>query len=263
MSDYPVPIAVHDAVVVGNQLYVVGGSDSTAILWSIRYATIQANGSLSAWVSVRDLPRPLYRHSVAAFGSTLYVTGGDDGAAAQNTVYFAQVNSDGSLGSWRTASLPSARYYHRAVVQDGRLVILGGSSNNTTGLSQVFSAVINADGSIGTWQSQQAMPKALFRHGAVVVPKNSSEYVFVLGGLQGAAYENTIYHSNVPKYIAVPAADRTSGDVHAHTHTDTHAYLDAHTATRQHVYLYADAHRNPCLVHPEYLWHCVRGREQQ
>ena len=58
------------------------------------------------------------------------------------------------------------------------------------------------------------MPKALFRHGAVVVPKNNSEYVFVLGGLQGANSQDTVYYSDVPNTpTATPTSTPTAAPV--------------------------------------------------
>ena len=143
----------------------------------------------------------------------LYVTGGDDGTGAQSTIYFARINSDGSLADWQTALLPARRLYHRALIQDNHLVVLGGSTDNVTGQSTVSRALINPNGTLDAWEPQQPMPKALFRHGAVVVPKNSSEYVFILGGLQGASSQNTVYYSNVPKpqrYLPLVARQATA-----------------------------------------------------
>ena len=223
--DYPIAVATADGVVVGGRVYVVGGTDSTGTpRRNIYSATIASDGSLGAWRPERDLQKGLSRHAVTAYNGFLYVTGGDDGAIAQNTIYYAQINTDGSLAGWQTATLPARRLYHRAVIQDNQLVILGGSTDNVNGQNTVYRAPINANGSLGAWATQQPMPKALFRQGAVVVPKNGSEYVFVLGGLQGANSQNTVYYSNVPKplrYLPLIGRQATSTPTRTPTRTPT------------------------------------------
>ncbi len=198
LGDFPEPIAVHSAVVVADRIYVVGGQNDSSILPRIRYATILADGNLTAWTSAADLPRPLYRHAVAAHNGYLYVVGGDDTTAAQNLLYYAKVNSDGSLSAWQSAALPAARFYHRSVIHDGRIVVLGGTVNNNTGQAQVWSAPLSSSGSPGSWQIEPALPQPLFRFAAVVTRKNGSDMIYVLGGLRDNVYQANIYRSAVP-----------------------------------------------------------------
>ena len=218
LGDFPEPIAVHSAVVVADRIYVVGGQNDSSVLPRVRYATILADGNLTAWTSAADLPRQLYRHSVAAHNGYLYVTGGDDTVGAQSLLYYAKVNADGSLNAWQSAPLPAARFYHRSVIHDGRLVILGGTTNNSTGQTQVWSAPLTSNGSPASWQIEPVLPQPLFRFAAVVTRKNGSDMIYVLGGLRDNVYQATIYRSAVPP---TPTFTPTATPTHTPTSTPT------------------------------------------
>lgn len=90
-----------------------------------------------------------------------------------------------------------ACYYHQAIIHDNRLVILGGTSNNTSGINQVWSSTINAGGWLDGWQAEPALPKALYRMASVTVRINGSDTIYVLGGLQGTAYQASVYRSAI------------------------------------------------------------------
>ncbi len=196
INDYPIALDLHDATIVNNRIYVVGGWNGKAALSKVYYAEIQANG-LGAWTPALDLPTPLYRLAVTAANGVIYVTGGYNDTA-QATVYYAKVNGDGSLASWQqTTKLPEARYYHKVVVQDGKLVVLGGK-NDTAEFSSVYAAPLNLDGSVGAWSAQPELPESLYRFAAVTVNKNSSDYIYVFGGFHNLSYRQNVYHSTVP-----------------------------------------------------------------
>lgn len=223
--DYPEPIAVHAAVVVNNRIYVVGGQNNSSILSTVYYAAILPDGNLGPWTGTSDLPRRLYRHAVATHNGYLYVTGGDDTGGAQATVVYARINGDGSLGSWQSSTLPAARVYHRAVIHDGRLVILGGTANNSTGQADVWSALLAGNGSLGAWQAEPVLPQPLYRFAAIATRKHGSDMIYVLGGLRDvSSYQAAIYRSAVPPTPTfTPTATRT--------HTPTPTYTPTSTPT--------------------------------
>ncbi|CAN5522998.1 hypothetical protein BH10CHL1_BH10CHL1_04560 [soil metagenome] len=197
ISDYPTSIDLHDATIVKNRLYVVGGWTGTAPLSKVYYAEIQSTG-LGAWTPALELPTKLYRLSVASANGFIYVTGGYDNSTAQSKVYYTKVNDDGSLGGWQqTTPLPDTRYYHETVVQDGKLVVLAGK-NDTIEYNSVYAAVINANGSLGAWNAQPALPESLYRFAAVTLTKNSSNFIYLFGGLHNQEYRQNVYHSTVP-----------------------------------------------------------------
>ena len=171
-STLPQALNLHDATVANDRIYIVGGWTGFNALNKIYSAKIRNDGSLEQWRPEKDLDKPLYRLAVAASANTLYVTGGYDGSNVSNLIYYASINTDGSLGAWQTKQMPVAREYHQSVIHDGRLVLLGGrNAGNPGGLNRVDAAPINPDGGLGNWQSLPSLPQPLFRFGAVAVPK--------------------------------------------------------------------------------------------
>lgn len=104
VGEYPIGIVLHAVAIWQNRLFVIGGTSGQAPdkTPSIRQATIQVDGSLGAWQSVQNLPKALYRHAAWIHEGFLYVSGGYDGENAVNTIFYAAMNSNGSLGAWQT-----------------------------------------------------------------------------------------------------------------------------------------------------------------
>ncbi len=219
IGDYPLAVANHDASVVGNRIYVAGGTGSAGTaLRNVYYATIQTGGALGAWTPVQDVPEGLHNHAMVAHNNRIYLIGGASGETPRSAIYYALVNANGSLAAWQTAALPSARYDHQAVIQDGRLAVLGGTTNGAVSLNQVISAAIDANGGLGAWRNEPALPEALDRHAGVTVRKNNSDYLFVLGGYRNNIVRNAVYHSDVPP---TPTFTPTATPTHTATSTPT------------------------------------------
>lgn len=198
VSSYPVAVDLHEAVIVQNRLYVLGGWTGRDPLDLVYSATIQPDG-LGPWVPTTALPVKLYRLAAVAHNNRIYVTGGFDNRNAQQAVYVAAVGPDGSLGAWQTTTaLPNTSFYHESVIHDGRLLVLGGR-DILDEYRSVFAAPINADGTLGAWTAQPDLPESLNRFAAVSVTRNGSDYVYVLGGLHGASYRANVYRSSYPQ----------------------------------------------------------------
>ena len=76
---------------------------------SVYFADINPDGSLGAWTGTTSLPIPLALSVVVTAHNRIYVVGGDqwDVGPYEDAVYYADVNPDGSLGSWTaTTALP-------------------------------------------------------------------------------------------------------------------------------------------------------------
>lgn len=198
MPAYPMTFDLHDAAVLNGWIYVAGGWNGAQAQQAVYAAKVEGSG-LSAWQRVSDLPQALYRLALASDGQHLYVTGGYTATGQPSAVaYMATANSNGTLTGWQTFTLPTALFYHRAVIHDGRLVMLGGS-NGTLVFNQVYAAPIDANGALGSWQTLPTLPVALFRMGAVTVNRGGSNYIFVTGGARNETdYQSAVYHSDVP-----------------------------------------------------------------
>ncbi len=126
-----------------------------------RYASRCA--SLLAWVGCTGtLPQPLMGLTATLFHGYIYVVGGltADGNPS-NAVYSAQVNSDGTLGTWTTASnyYPVGISFATAFGYGGNLYGVNGdlaasSDPNSVGTASGTGAVYYARviaGSVGSW----------------------------------------------------------------------------------------------------------------
>jgi hypothetical protein len=183
----------HSSVVANGYLYVIGGWDGAAMNSTTYYAKLNADGTLGAWNSttaVNGGSAVGYHTSVVANGY-VYVIGGNStnkvggtNAATLSTVYFAKLNSDGTVGTW-TSTTPinggTNRQGHMSVVMNGNLYVIGGSSDNgPTSQTTVYYAPLNADGTIsgGSWQSTSALTTANAYGSAVT----ANGYIELLGG---------------------------------------------------------------------------------
>jgi hypothetical protein len=129
-------------------------------------------------------------NSMVTGDGTVYVLGGlDASGTATNTVYYASLSSTGSVGTWATTTaLPQALYAFSAVVFQGRVYVAGGEGVNDTPVATVYSAPINADGTLGTWTtSLPNLPVPVAYHQFVAV----GGVLYVLGGTLSAAVDPT------------------------------------------------------------------------
>jgi len=160
------------AVVLGRYLYVLGGrSDPTGV----ERASIGADGSLSSFERIDALTLAHAGYTTAVVGSYLYLLGGDTGAQR------APIGVDGSLGSFEVVSSTTAGMHltPSATVLDGYLYLVGGSTASGAESSSVERAVINPDGSIGSF--------GVFLGGALAVRSSArtvivGNYVYLVGG---------------------------------------------------------------------------------
>ena len=184
-----------------NRIYVVGGSDGNDLQNTVYSATIQTDGSLSAWVAQAPFPYGVYTQAEAANGM-LYVLGGvtGDGSTILNTVYYSKINADGTLAGWnQTASLPQPESEFGAVAANGWVFSIGGW--NVSGpTSSFYGASVKGDGSLASWSSGTSLPVPLFYHAVAA----SDSYIFVSGGGNNDATSSAVYSMALPPPPAAP-----------------------------------------------------------
>ena len=127
-------------------IYVIGGCTKPDMsgctsgdsIKSYSYAKITASGGLGSWTNV-NLPSSVTSSgiagaSVAAYNNYIYLMGGDNGGSLSNSVYYASINSDGSL-TWNSPgsnyNLSNYTYLDSAAVYNGFLYIFGGCSSSS------------------------------------------------------------------------------------------------------------------------------------
>lgn len=155
------------AAVYNNRLYIVGGQTnaSSGGVTTVEYADINPTGTLSSWstTGMSALPSARHNHSVQIYNDRIYLIGGNSNGTLQDNVYYAKLNSDGTMNSWvQTSSFSTARMAwggNFTTVWGGYLYLMGGcTAVNASGYCTVISsdiqlASINADGSLAQWGS--------------------------------------------------------------------------------------------------------------
>lgn len=189
-------------VTANGYIYVIGGISGSSAQDTVWYAKLNVDGSVSNWTQTTNLPATRARHASMVANGYVYVIGGNQTAAGspQSTVYYAQLNSDGTIGSWNTASpigggAPVARIASHVTTFNGYLYVIGGN-NGTSDQSSTYYVRINADGSLGTWTIDgDSLPEAR-SYGTSMI---ANGYVYVMGGYDSGTPSDVVYYSPLSK----------------------------------------------------------------
>lgn len=126
----PKPLYNHAAIVVGTYIYLLGGGSQTGFEKAVYSAPINTTGTIGTWTTQPSLPVPLIEFTIVAKYGYLYAIGGQScqtGCPALDTVYFAPILPNGSLGNWSVNShLPIGLTAHQAVSKNDCIFITGG-----------------------------------------------------------------------------------------------------------------------------------------
>jgi N-acetylneuraminic acid mutarotase len=181
----------HTSVVYNGYLYVIGGtySLSTQFLNDVQYAPINSNGTVGTWTATTSFTTARRGHTSVVYNGYLYVIGGMQGGGAYNDVQYAPINSDGTVGTWNTAtSLSVARVHHTSVVYNGYLYVIGGYIRD-----DVQYAPINSNGTIGTWTATTSFTTARYGHTSVAY----NGYLYLLGGLNSSGGRSDVQYAPI------------------------------------------------------------------
>ncbi|MCP8313901.1 MAG: caspase family protein [archaeon] len=190
------------AVAYNNRIYVVGGAGPRPpdriernTVW---YANINPDGSLGDWISTTSLPDHINNHITVAWNGRIYVIGGWTGYTSLNTVYYAEINVDGSLSSWSsTTSLPEPRLGRQAgAVHCGVIYQLGGEYPSGTLHNTVYYGEIDAvDGTVIGWSLTTSLPYEMGGHSVAVL----GERIYLIGGhyYGSEVYLNDVYSAQI------------------------------------------------------------------
>jgi hypothetical protein len=181
-------------VTVGIALCLVGSGVSLAPATVPTIAPCNGNGSLSPWQLTSAMVFQRGYDAAVQTGGRIYALGGNclcgppviDGDTGKlvpsnvwlNTVEFASVNPDGSLGPWQqTSSMIKPRFSHRAVAVGNYIYAIGGgpSLDSSTTAER---ALVNPDGTLGPWQLVTPPNQPRYQFSAVA----AGGYLYVIGG---------------------------------------------------------------------------------
>lgn len=165
-------------------LYAIGGLDASGNRQSTIYiAKIGANGEPQLWHPTNaDKSTWVYWYQdsglsntrsslgAVAYNNRMYIVGGLTGTGTGSpvsTVQIANINPNGTLGSWSSSSsLSSAVYGNDIQVYNDRIYVIGGASSvGGAPRTNIYYSKINSDGSLNSWQSTTSLTSARMQPG--------------------------------------------------------------------------------------------------
>jgi hypothetical protein len=164
------------SVAYDGYLYEIGGEDNSNNPYNtIEYAEFSSGGGLVTTLSScptgwtlysgtwcygnNNLPNATKLATAVAYNGYAYNIGGYT-TAATNVVDYAQINANGSLGTWSDAGndLPAATYKAASVIYNGYIYEIGGVNSSGNDVSTVEYAPINSNGTLGSWTVTTSLP---------------------------------------------------------------------------------------------------------
>lgn len=198
---------------------------------------LQKQGIPGAPVELNALPQERYYHGVAAHNGYLYVIGGRfnaDTANTADTVYYAPINADGTVGTWATTTPTPTQVMALEGMcfgYNGYIYIVDAADGTFLTLNTVRYAKQNADGTLGAWQTSANIVPESRDLGAAVVYDG---HVLLSGG-----EDNTASPSNSTKqYMAQIQANGDVGPWYQVTDIPTTRWFNKAVANAHTTYLY-------------------------
>jgi N-acetylneuraminic acid mutarotase len=185
------PVATDQAtsVVYNGYLYEIGGYNGTSVVNTVYYAPLNADGTVGTWATTTSLPLARDQATSVVYNGYVYEIGGYNGTSVVNTVYYAPLNADGTVGTWAaTNSLPVATDQATSGAYNGYIYEVGGF-DGTSNLSTIYYAPINAVGTIDIWNTTTSLSVATDQ--ASLITFNG--YLFEFGGFTTAAIPDVNY----------------------------------------------------------------------
>lgn len=117
----------HTSVVHNHNMYIFGGWDGHDTLDDLYQYSFASN----IWYELRRVigprPNPRYRHSCVVYDGSLFIFGGVDKQQQRyNDLYEFHIQKREWSSKRVTGQIPSSRTFHRALIHDDEMYILGG-----------------------------------------------------------------------------------------------------------------------------------------
>lgn len=169
------------------------GADTTSSILRLLNNNNAAIATGGWTTNANDFASGRFEHaSVTANGYVYVIAGNDNSDVAQSTVYYAKLNADGSIGAWATTTaLPQTREELSAVTVNGYIYAIGGRNSVGATQSTVYYAKLNADGTVGTWNTTTALTTDRSNHSSVT----ANGFVYVLGGDETGGTVTTVNYA--------------------------------------------------------------------
>jgi hypothetical protein len=148
-------------------------------------ASTQATADSVTWRAGTPLPSGRDHHVTfitgAGSSANLWVVGGNDYKSTMADAWRAPISADGSLGAWVAGPrLPGQRAGMGVAANDRFVILTGGKDSAQRTVTDIFSAPIASDGTLGEWKPAGILPAPRFHHATLV----DGRYIYVVGGLE-------------------------------------------------------------------------------
>ncbi|HSX07112.1 MAG TPA: choice-of-anchor U domain-containing protein [Candidatus Saccharimonadia bacterium] len=227
-------------------IYVLGGDTNSGRLDTVYYARLNADGTTGTWTTnTISLPNPMINEGAVVVNGYIYLIGGF-GSYFQNTVYYAKINTDGSVGAWTTSAhnLPQIKSRAATVYSNGYIYVLGGENDSGLPDNIIYYTKVNADASINAWTtSTTSLPVALQDTASFV----ANGYIYILGGINNSGATNTIYYAKL----------NTNGTLGSWSTNNTNLpqALEYHVGAKSNGYVYIAGGRNGSNIEQDAVYY--------
>ena len=200
LTPLPNPTALHSSIVHNGKICVIGGVTTDGVtLANVYYADVDPEGAVGSWHETTPLPEWRECAGAVVWNNFVYVMGGAGpvwgGRSEQNTVYYAAINPDGTVGEWNTDphQLPERISGFGAVVWNGKIYVAGGW-NGYSRQDEVYFADINeVDGSLDGW-TENPTPLPLPLNSMCALTYEST--MFIIGGIYANEAQSAVYYAH-------------------------------------------------------------------
>lgn len=216
----PFTVYKFSSIITSSRLYILGGIINGVTSNKTFWCNLDVNGDLSSWYEGNNLPENLDSHNATIVRNRVYILAGNLlNGSTSNRVYYGSITNDGFIENWIEAeSLPIPLKDYAIYTSKTRIYILGGRNNNIIS-NTIFSAVIEPDGSLGTWEIFGLLPSESYGGNVVITSNNlyyiggsdrdkftnKTYYVISTGGINDyTLFNNGIYNSENPIEFRLP-----------------------------------------------------------
>lgn len=172
----------HSLVFSKNKVYILGGHNNPyGSVNNVRLSNLDQNNNLGSWIELNPLPMPLELGGAIALNNHLYYIGGEGDSGVNDDVYVADINSNGTIGAWRSAGkIPGGMLIEEMVFgYHNKIVTVGGVANLGNKIDAVHIATTDENGNISNWTDGQPLPIKAMRSYAI----QSDNKLLILGGI--------------------------------------------------------------------------------
>ena len=195
----PTPRSGFAIAMYNNKIYVIGGSVGNAYVGNNEVY----DPSTNSWETKTSMPTPRSEFSASVVNDKIYLIGGKRYSSINPYFNETAVNQvyDPENDTWTTvAALPEPVYGYASAVIDGKIHIIGGSKNPSSGDTTVFDNAHQVfDPQTGTWNLAANIPTPTTNGGAIATQNlMAPSSLYDIGGFFSNTYsgETQIYNPN-------------------------------------------------------------------